>query len=82
MNVHMQEVAMFTTTREAGMLLRSLREDAGLSQAELARRAGVSRRWLVDVENGKPSVDMSRVLDCFAVFDAGFEVVTRSSGQG
>lgn len=72
---------MFTTTREAGMLLRSMREDAGLSQAELARRAGVSRRWLVDVENGKPSADMSRVLDCFAVFDAGFEVVTRPSGR-
>jgi len=42
---------MFTTTREAGMLLRALREDAELSQVELARRANVSRRWLVDVEN-------------------------------
>lgn len=73
---------MFTTTREAGMLLRALREDAGLSQVTLARQAGVSRRWLVDVENGKPSADMSKVLDCFAVFNAGFEVVTRSTERG
>lgn len=66
---------MFTTTREAGMLLRALREDAGLSQAALAERAGVSRRWLIELENGKPSVDMSKVLDCFAAVNAGFEVV-------
>jgi len=77
MNVHTREDVMITTTREAGMLLRSLREDAQLSQVELARQAGVSRRWLVDVENGKPSVDMSKVLDCFAVLGAGFEVVMR-----
>lgn len=70
---------MFTTPREAGMLLRRLREDAGLSQSALADRAGVSRRWLIEFENGKPSVDMSKVLDCFAVFGAGFDVVTRGA---
>lgn len=68
---------MFTTTREAGMVLRALREDAGLSQVELASRAGVSRRWLLDLENGKPSADMSKVLDCFAVLGAAFDVVMR-----
>ena len=73
---------MFTTSREAGIYLRRLREDAGLSQVELAERAGVSRRWLIDFENGKPSVDMSRVLDCFAALGAGFEVVVRSAEAG
>ncbi|WGW13275.1 helix-turn-helix domain-containing protein [Saxibacter everestensis] len=66
---------MFRTPRDAGMLLRRLREDAGWSQAVLAERAGVSKRWLVNFENGKPSVDMSMVMDCFAVLGAGFEVV-------
>lgn len=73
---------MLTTTREAGIVLRSLREDAGLSQVELANRAGVSRRWLIEFENGKPSVDMSKVLDCFAALNAGFEVAVRAEGQG
>jgi HTH-type transcriptional regulator / antitoxin HipB len=72
---------MFTTTREAGMILRALREDAGLSQAALAEAAGVSRRWLIELENGKPSVDMSKVLDCFATLNAGLEVVVRDQQQ-
>ena len=70
---------MFTTPREAGMLLRQLREDAGLSRTELAGRAQVSKRWLTDFENGKPSVYMSMVMDCFAALGAGFEVVVDKS---
>src|SRR5262245_25648119 len=38
--------------------LRALRQEAGLSLAELARRAGVSRRYLTEAEAGRanPSV--------------------------
>lgn len=66
---------MFRTPREAGIALRHLREEAGLSQAALADRAQVSKRWLVAFENGKPSVDMSRVMDAFAALDMAFDVV-------
>jgi transcriptional regulator with XRE-family HTH domain len=66
---------MFTTTREAGLLLRDLREQAGDTQTGLAARAGVSVRWLINFEGGKPSVDMSKVADCFQVLGYAFEVV-------
>ncbi|MDR0849814.1 MAG: helix-turn-helix domain-containing protein [Propionibacteriaceae bacterium] len=66
---------MFRTPREAGILLRGLREEAHLSQAALAAQAHVSLRWLVNVENGKPSVDMSKVMDCFQVLGYGFDLV-------
>jgi len=66
---------VFTTTREAGIVLRGLREDAGLTGAQLANKAGVSLRWLVNVENGKPNVDMLRVLDCFQALGYGFDIV-------
>lgn len=69
---------MFQTPREAGMILRNMREDAGLSQSALAALSGVSRRWLLDFENGKPSVDMSKVMDAFAALGAGFDVVEKS----
>lgn len=65
---------MLRTSREIGMALRRLREEAGMSQVELASLAGVSRRWLLDFENGKPSVDLSKVLDCFAALGAGLDV--------
>lgn len=56
------------------MVLRRLREDARVSQAELAVRAGVSRRWIINFESGKGTVDMSKVMDCFAVFGCSFEL--------
>lgn len=65
---------MIRSSREAGLVLRGLREDAGLSRGQLAERAGVSLRWLVDVEHGKPSVDMSKVMDCFVALGFGFDV--------
>lgn len=67
---------MFRTPREAGMILRDLRERAGLTQAALAAQAGVSKRWLIDFENGKPSVDMSLVMDAFASLGVAFDVVS------
>ena len=69
---------MVTTAREMGMALRRLREDAGWSRDVLAQRAGVSKRWLASFETGKPSVELSKVMDCFAVLGAGLDVVVTS----
>ncbi|PFG44550.1 helix-turn-helix protein [Isoptericola jiangsuensis] len=50
-----------------GTAVRRLRHDRGLTQAELARAAGVSRQWLVGLEAGRtPGLEISlllRVLD-------------------
>jgi transcriptional regulator with XRE-family HTH domain len=37
-----------------------------MTQAELARRAGVSREWLVRLERGHPRLEMQLVLDTLA----------------
>jgi transcriptional regulator with XRE-family HTH domain len=39
--------------RELGLWIRQRRIERGLTQHVLAERAGLSRRWLVDVENGR-----------------------------
>lgn len=44
------------------MLLRSLREVEGWSQAELARKLGISRAGLCDVEKGRKSVSPERAM--------------------
>jgi len=41
---------------------RGRRIELGLSQAELARRAGVSRDWVNSFEAGKPTVELLLVL--------------------
>lgn len=50
-----------------GAAVRQARQDKGLTQADVAARAGVSRPWLSHLENGKRSVELGKVL---AVLDA------------
>jgi HTH-type transcriptional regulator/antitoxin HipB len=50
-------------------LIVSTRHARGLSQAQLAKRAGVSRAWLAAVEGGKPRVDFSLILQTLAALD-------------
>lgn len=47
---------------DLGSYVRDRRRAAGLSQAALAARATVSRRWLADLEAGKPTVEVGLVF--------------------
>lgn len=52
----------FRTTGHLGMELRRLRQEAGLTQAELAQRAEVSRRWLSQAERGHPGGEIANLM--------------------
>lgn len=54
--------------------LRARRLAAGLSQAELATRAGVSRRWLADLEAGKSSVELGLTIRVVAALGQRIEI--------
>ena len=54
------------TVRDVGAAVRDARVQHRLTQAELARRAGVSREWLVRLEQGHPRLEMQLVLDTLA----------------
>lgn len=45
-----------------GAAVREWRLRSGLTQAELAERAGVSRAWLIRLEDGHPRAELFRVL--------------------
>jgi HTH-type transcriptional regulator/antitoxin HipB len=51
------------TVRDLGAAVREARSQQNLTQAELARRAGVSRDWLVRLEQGHPRLEVQLVLD-------------------
>lgn len=46
-------------TRELGDALRAERRKRGWTQAELARRAGIGRQKIIEVEQGKPGVALA-----------------------
>lgn len=50
------------TLLELGLLIRDRRRRLGLSQGELASKAGVGRQWLVAIEQGKARADTGLVL--------------------
>jgi y4mF family transcriptional regulator len=49
------------TPAELGALVRDERQRLGLTQAELARRAVVSQRWLSCLERGHPNAQLALV---------------------
>lgn len=50
------------TPTDIGLLIRERRKALRLDQAELARRVGVSRQWIIGIEKGKGRADLSLVL--------------------
>ena len=50
------------TPLDLGLILRERRRKLGLSQSELAQKAGVGRQWLVAVEHGKARAEIGMVL--------------------
>lgn len=66
--------------RDLAAAVRGRRRDLGLSQAELAARAGVSRKWIYQFEAGKPTAELRlilRVLDALGlVLDVTYDEAT------
>lgn len=52
--------------RDLGLQIRDRRNRLGWSQADLAGRIGASRRWVVEVEQGKPRAELGLVLRALA----------------
>ena len=55
-----------------GRALRSIRLQLGMTQAELAEKARVTRKWLSQVENGKRTAELGLV--CRVVSVLGYEI--------
>jgi HTH-type transcriptional regulator/antitoxin HipB len=56
------DVVYLTNARDVGHAIRDRRQELNLSQAQLADAAGVSRRWLLALESGKPTAQLDLVL--------------------
>ena len=54
--------------------VRGRRHDLGLSQADLAESAGVSRVWIATVEAGKRSVNFGMVLRLLGALDLKMDI--------
>lgn len=72
-------MAVFVTTRDIGLAIRSRRKELGWDQARLAQAAGASRQWIVDIEQGKPRAELERVLRTLTALGLSLTVETRDT---
>lgn len=65
-----------TSASDAGALVRGRRLEVGLSQVALARRAGVSRKWIYEFEAGKPTAELHFLLRVLETLDMKLDIVS------
>lgn len=51
------------TTVQLGALVREVRKEQGLTQLDVAGLAGLSNHFVIDLERGKETLPMQKVLD-------------------
>ncbi len=50
------------TATDLGAFIRERRVKLAMDQSDLAEKAGTSRKWIVEVEQGKPRAEIGLVL--------------------
>lgn len=64
------------TPSDLGMLIRERRKKLGLDQQELAKKVGVSRLWVIEIEKGKPRAEIGLVMRTLLALDLQLDVAT------
>ena len=64
------------SSADLGAVIRDRRKQLALTQLDLAGLANSGNRFIVEVENGKPTVQLQKVLDLVQLL--GLELVVRA----
>lgn len=67
------------TARQVGALIRARRKELDLTQGDVAAAAGVSRQWVSEVEGGKATAELGRVLAVLDALDLDLRAVPRGA---
>jgi len=64
---------------DIGQIIRSRRIELGLKQSQLADLSGSGIRFISELENGKPTMQVGKVLDTMLVLGLDMSVSIRGS---
>lgn len=70
------------TTEQIGAVVRQARLAQGLRQDQLAAAAGVGLRFLVELERGKPTVRLGKVLAVLSALGCRLDVAPPPAPSG
>ena len=69
------------TPQDIGQTIRSRRKQLGWDQAKLADQVGVSRQWIINIEQGKPRAEIGLILRTLHVLDLPIYIGTVSNTE-
>lgn len=67
------------SVRDLGTTIRGRRRDLGWTQGEFAAKAGVSRKWITELEAGKPGLEIGMVIRVLDHLGLGIDVIDAPS---
>jgi HTH-type transcriptional regulator / antitoxin HipB len=70
-----------TSTQDLAAAVRGRRQESGLSQAQLAINAGVSRDWINQIEAGKPTAEFGLIIRLLEALELRLELVARKQNS-
>ena len=71
-----------TTLEEIGQTIKRIRKAQGLKQVELAGYANVGVRFRIELESGKPTIQMGKAIKVLETLGCKIQVIAPStSGQ-
>ncbi|KGD90485.1 DNA-binding protein [Achromobacter sp. RTa] len=65
------------SSAQLGALVKEVRRSQGLLQADLAGLSGTGNRYVVDLERGKPTLQLQKVLDMLDLLGLEVRVVPK-----
>lgn len=74
---------LIRTPADLGAVIRDRRKQFALDQATLAKRIGVSRRWVIGIERGRARAELGLVLRALDALDINLQadMTTRKPGR-
>ncbi len=75
-------MAEITSILDLSALVRGRRRALGLSQAELADRANVSRQWISAFEQGRPGSELRLILRLLEALELRLSIDPREEAEG
>jgi len=67
------------TATDLGAFIRERRVKLGMDQSDLAKKAGTSRKWIVEVEQGKPRAEIGLVLRTLKTLGVSLDIAVDRS---
>ncbi len=74
-------MSTISTPQDIGQTIRSRRKQLGWDQAKLADQVGVSRQWIINIEQGKPRAEIGLILRTLHVLDLPMYIGTVSNTE-